>query len=138
MLTLLLLSFLALPDRVVVDGMECHPNIPLLDPRPFGPMTVDVHTGDDLTVITIEPVALAISVTFDGSTYEWRFSGSLRPGDFDRDDDVDQSDFGHLQACFTERWTRPTAGCWDADLNRDASVDAEDVAVFQQSMRGSR
>jgi|GEM_PF-7097066 len=51
--------------------------------------------------------------------------------DFDRDNDVDQSDFGHLQICLTGADLGPVyAGCEDADLDNDDDVDQTDVMVW--------
>jgi hypothetical protein len=58
------------------------------------------------------------------------------PGDFDRDYDVDQKDFGHLQACFSGSGQGFAAGCEDADLDDDGSVDQGDFSVFQSCMNG--
>jgi hypothetical protein len=58
-------------------------------------------------------------------------------GDFDRDGDVDQSDFGHLQECLlgtAVEQTRPE--CADARLDADNDVDANDVVLFQRCLKG--
>ena len=45
------------------------------------------------------------------------------PGDFDKDGDVDQSDFGHLQACYTGPGTDITdPECFDAFRRQIDSV----------------
>lgn len=64
--------------------------------------------------------------------------GPLYPrSDYDRDGDVDQSDFGHLQACLGGvGQTPPFAGCRNADLDYDNDVDQEDLAVFMGCARG--
>lgn len=60
------------------------------------------------------------------------------PGDFDHDSDVDQSDFAHLQACFsTSLSALPPAGCDDARLDGDTDVDQADLAVFKKCLSGS-
>lgn len=58
--------------------------------------------------------------------------------DFDGDGDVDQSDFGQLQVCFTEQVTPPImpAGCEVADLNRDARVTGLDLTLFRGCLEG--
>ncbi|MBI4580135.1 MAG: phosphodiester glycosidase family protein, partial [Planctomycetes bacterium] len=60
--------------------------------------------------------------------------------DFDRDNDVDQDDYGHLQACFTGP-TIPQAdpACQDAnvDADTDQDVDYHDVAAFLQCFVGA-
>ncbi len=57
-------------------------------------------------------------------------------GDFDFDDDVDQDDFGHLQACLGGTGVAIPQGCEDADLNRDHEVDQQDFTVFQSCLSG--
>jgi len=60
------------------------------------------------------------------------------PGDFDRDGDVDQSDFGHLQACFSGLGASELPpGCEDARLDVDGDVDLNDFAIFQACMSGA-
>ena len=54
------------------------------------------------------------------------------PGDFDHDADVDQADFGHLQACLTgASVVQADPGCQDAKLAGHAYVNEADVAIFQ-------
>ncbi len=55
-------------------------------------------------------------------------------GDFDGDADVDLEDYGHLQAC--QGPTAP-AGCGDADLNGDFTIDELDVGVFIECLGGA-
>ncbi len=50
--------------------------------------------------------------------------------DYDRDHDVDVSDFAHLQGCFTDPFTAVPAHCRNADLNEDGLVDQADVTAF--------
>ncbi len=59
------------------------------------------------------------------------------PADFDADTDVDQSDFGHLQACLGTRFTQaPYFMCPDSDLNLDGYVDAADMLLFAECLNG--
>ncbi len=52
--------------------------------------------------------------------------------DFDRDRDVDLSDWGHLQLCLTgSEIITPGSECDDADLNDDTHVNGEDVIIFR-------
>lgn len=58
-------------------------------------------------------------------------------GDFDLDGDVDQSDFGILQACLTGRnasLTEPV--CRRVDLDHDDAVDSSDLWLFRQCLTG--
>ncbi len=53
------------------------------------------------------------------------------PMDFDEDDDVDQADFGHLQACLTGLSIPQNApDCQNARLDGDLDVDAADLELF--------
>ncbi len=61
------------------------------------------------------------------------------PADYDRDDDVDQADFGRFQACMTgPNLGPPAATCEDADLDYDNDVDASDLGIFQGCLTGSQ
>lgn len=59
------------------------------------------------------------------------------PPDFDRDGDVDQQDFGHLQQCYSGAFVRQEASeCRNARLDDDEDVDAEDLAVLLGCLSG--
>jgi hypothetical protein len=59
------------------------------------------------------------------------------PGDLDGDGDVDQSDFGWLQACLSAPGMPQTLlACAQARLDEDDDVDVADFAVFQACFRG--
>lgn len=58
-------------------------------------------------------------------------------GDFDRDGDVDQSDFGHFQACLSGEGQPYGPGCANADFNGDFSVSASDFNRFLDCMSGA-
>ncbi len=60
------------------------------------------------------------------------------PGDFDdpRDGDVDQEDFGHIQACLAGSTVGPSPECRNADLDRDNDVDLYDMVLFIGCMSG--
>lgn len=61
------------------------------------------------------------------------------PGDFDRDGDVDQADFAHLQVCLKGSSIAQTdLACQDAKLNADDFVDHADLTVFMGCTSGSR
>jgi hypothetical protein len=60
------------------------------------------------------------------------------PGDFDRDDDVDMEDFGHLQVCLTGMLQpQDDPECQDAKLDGDADVDQADVDIFLGCLTGA-
>ena len=58
------------------------------------------------------------------------------PGDFDGDLDVDQADYGRLQACFADSQAPIPPNCADADLNGSTHVDAADLVAFLQCVTG--
>lgn len=59
------------------------------------------------------------------------------PPDLDGDEDVDQDDFGILQACFSGPFVPQTdPACQDALFDIDSDVDTDDVAVFLRCMKG--
>lgn len=58
--------------------------------------------------------------------------------DFDRDGDVDHSDFGHLQGCLSGAGRAQEAPeCADALLDADTDVDLDDFAIFQGCFSGA-
>ncbi len=62
----------------------------------------------------------------------------LASADFDQDCDVDQEDFGHLQACLTAPTVpQDDPACLDARLDADVDVDRDDFAIFQRCMSGA-
>jgi hypothetical protein len=68
----------------------------------------------------------------------WRFTAWQAPGDFDRDMDVDQEDFGYLQACYTGHGViSEDPACQDASLDDDGDVDPTDFTIFQGCMSGA-
>jgi hypothetical protein len=62
--------------------------------------------------------------------------GTLVGGDFDDDSDVDQEDFGYLQACLAEDGIHCAIGCEDADLDLDGDVDKDDATNFSSCFAG--
>jgi hypothetical protein len=71
---------------------------------------------------------------------EFEVWGSIirTPGDFDADGDVDQSDYGHFQACMSGPGIEQNdAGCANARLDNDDDVDQDDFLAFQGCMSGA-
>ncbi len=66
----------------------------------------------------------------------WSFTTTGFTGDFDRDSDVDQSDFGFLQRCLSGTGISYPDGCAPADLSADGAVDADDLDLFRACMSG--
>jgi hypothetical protein len=59
------------------------------------------------------------------------------PGDHDHDGDVDQIDFGYLQACMSGATVAQNdPACLWARLDEDSDVDQGDFAVFLSCMGG--
>jgi len=59
-------------------------------------------------------------------------------GDFDRDGDVDQEDFGHIQWCMTGHgMSQNDPACLDTRLDDDDDVDINDFIIFQPCMGGA-
>jgi len=59
------------------------------------------------------------------------------PGDFDRDGDVDQADFGHLQACLSGPAVPQTnPDCSNARIDGDGDVDQADAGLVRQCISG--
>jgi hypothetical protein len=57
--------------------------------------------------------------------------------DFDSDGDVDQADFGHLQACLTGSGVTSTdPSCADARLDDDMDIDGSDISLLLGCMSG--
>ena len=74
-----------------------------------------------LILLTLAPAALAHA-----------------PADLDRDGDVDQEDFGHLQVCLTGYQVRLTdPACLDTDLDGDGYVSTSDVSIFVLYFNGA-
>ena len=59
------------------------------------------------------------------------------PGDADRDDDVDQTDFGRFQACYSGATIHQNdPNCQWAFLDGDEDVDQNDFGIFQSCISG--
>ena len=79
------------------------------------------------------PVASA-QATNSPQTVTVNLTVAPAPGDFDGDQDVDQEDYGQLQACLSAGGI--LTGCAGADLNHSGGVDQVDVGVFFNCMQG--
>ena len=109
-------------DGVVDSGDNC----PLIENADQLDADGD-HVGDACDACADTPVGAVI----DGD-------GCPIPvhADFDHDQDVDLSDYAHLQACLKGETFLPDAGCADASLDGDVDVDRNDVAVFIGCLSG--
>lgn len=60
------------------------------------------------------------------------------PGDFDRDGDVDQNDFAHIQACLSGMGIpQADTACADTHFDGDSDVDYDDMVIFNRCLRGA-
>jgi hypothetical protein len=66
----------------------------------------------------------------------WTFDTRSYPGDFDKDADVDQEDFGLFQRCLSGEGQPYPAGCAYSDMDGDSDVDLNDFGRFQDCMEG--
>ena len=57
--------------------------------------------------------------------------------DFEKDHDVDQADFGVMQACVSGSGSLPAPECDVADLDTDLDVDQDDFGILQSCMGGA-
>jgi len=73
----------------------------------------------------------------DSPARQVRVLARLAPADLDYDGDVDQVDFGHLQACLSGRDALHSPECEEADLSDDGTIDQEDLAIFLSCVGGS-
>ena len=58
------------------------------------------------------------------------------PADLDDDGDVDQTDFGLFEPCFTGAAVPLASGCEDKDFDHDNDVDLSDFGIFQRCYSG--
>jgi hypothetical protein len=77
----------------------------------------------------------------DASNVERKIKASITvetvTPDFDRDADVDLTDFGMYQRCLSGPGKAPAVGCEFADLDGDNDVDQNDFGVLQACMAGA-
>jgi len=91
------------------------------------PGTYNTHIEIDADEAFNTPVLVDVTVTIEP-----------HPADFDGDDDVDQSDFGHIQECLTGAgFAQYDVHCLDTDLDGDEDVDESDISVFRECKSGS-
>ncbi|MDM8005110.1 MAG: hypothetical protein QUV05_03015 [Phycisphaerae bacterium] len=82
---------------------------------------------NDLELDTMQP-----RQAFFALQQEW-----LVAGDFDYDQDVDQSDFSLFQACLSGIGaTASDPACQEADFNGDRDVDQSDLELFEKCASG--
>jgi len=122
---------------------SAHPATPadgtLVIDKPAAPGSADTFQHTGLTNgLTYYYTAFAHT---DALVYAGGVNASAKPfgpADHDRDGDVDQSDFGHFQACYSGAFVpQNDPNCRDAMLEGgDDDVDAQDFAVFMQCLAG--
>ena len=134
--------------RNVVDNVQIAPitgtvTVPGLAGRAkYNIIRFDTYTGavlDEQTAVT--PATGLLSLTIQNLTTDIAIKIDLvmrlAACDFDQDGDVDQSDFGHMQACLSGAGVpQNNATCQDAKLDPDSDVDSSDVAIFRRCLSG--
>lgn len=76
--------------------------------------------------------------TIPGAVVDAEGCPPVIPADLDRDGDVDQTDFGLLQACLTgPGQIQDDPDCGAAHLDDDDDVDLNDFGIFQACMSGA-
>lgn len=97
-----------------------------------GPIAGHLYTtaGDHFASLTV--------VDNEGLSHTARVRIAIerQAGDSDADYDVDQADFGFLQACMAGTGNMVSGECVHADLDHDGDVDSGDVARFMDCMSG--
>jgi hypothetical protein len=95
-------------------------------------------------VLTIRPADgqyLQVAVSDAGVLAAQRFVTIVlppeSPGDFDRDEDVDMTDFARLQLCFSGEAHTYSPGCQPQDLDHDLDVDEADFMLFSACLAGA-
>lgn len=102
---------------------------------------LDGTTNCSLEIPNFGPNFSLFDVNYDGIVDDQDrpvlVSGSLIPGDFDRDGDVDHRDFSRWQTCLggSDAPAYP-ATCGQADLNLDGEVNRDDLAIFEACATG--
>ena len=97
----------------------------------------------DVAGLAVGSYAATITVSADGAantpqTVTVHVTVETVSPDFDHDGDVDQADFGHLQACLTGQGVAPEdPACFDADVDDDNDVDQEDFTVLRVCLSGA-
>jgi len=94
-----------------------------------------IHTYQQWGTYEVE-----MAITSDGTTFSAVKDitvGLPIAGDFDRDGDLDQMDFGALQSCLTGPGTANlNPACDPAMLDNDEDIDQDDVGLFLNCMTG--
>ncbi len=118
--------------------------IPLTWTLVAGPPDAVIDADGSLTGWTPTLADMNMTFTFEvevrntlgADTKSWQATVRSRM-DFDRDGDVDQLDFGHLQVCLTGALTPLTEPkCQDADLDADSHIDQGDLMLFLGCLSG--
>jgi len=97
--------------------------LPAVSSLPVGVHTAAITVSDPASQNLSETVTVLLTVK------------TVLP-DMDQDGDVDQIDFGRLQACFTQAGQPPASGCETADFNRDSLITSADFEVFKGCLSG--
>jgi hypothetical protein len=108
----------------ITDG-----NLAVDKPRGEGSTDSYVHTGLSAS-LTYYYAVFAHDDASHFSPVAHASAMSFATGDFNRDRDVDQEDFGHIQACMASPADVVPPECADADFDSDLNVNSEDLDDF--------
>ena len=113
------------------------------------PLTLIIDVPPDWGEVRVEQSGKVEVVTASGGVVQFdaipdggaihlnKLASAPCPGDFDMDGDVDQADFGHLQACLSGEDVAVTdPACFAARLDTGDDADQHDVQIFMGCMSG--
>lgn len=129
-----------------------HTNLSASSQVDYGVTTAYGQTETDAAQVTLHQVAL--TNLSPGVEYFFKVSSgnvsyppavdaedvsfvTVSVGDFDLDGDIDQSDYGKFQSCYSGTSIPAAEGCEVADLDVDEDVDFNDFGIFQGCMSGA-
>ncbi len=76
---------------------------------------------------------------FEVHAYRFHNNVAAAFGDFDADNDVDQTDFAHFQNCITGAFVVvQDPACVDADLDQNTAIDGADLAIMLNCYSGPK
>ncbi len=132
----------AILDATVIDDGVPNPTVTVAWSKVSGPGTVvfaNEHAVDTTATFSQIGVYVLRLAADDG---ELQASDEvtinvLQAGDFDADHDVDLTDFGFLQTCYSGSGIAYPQGCRQADINGDGDVDQDDFNKFRPCLGGT-
>ncbi len=96
-----------------------------------------IESGNDSDGDGVFDSSDACPNTISGAPVDAQGCPALVRGDFDRDGDVDATDWSHFAGCVTGPEAACASPCCNADFDTDADVDQSDYAVLQRCLSGT-